>query len=520
MGQTGQLCVRKNTAAYAAWFQMFMPLPPPLRLFKHRYGWMGKIVAILLVCASTHALAQKPGISIGRTELSPGQTFTITASAEQELAVPPLFPDVAGMPKQGSSSSSSTTIINGQVSSTYSITQRYLAKSEGKFIVKPFAMKLNGKAYTHPGVVVTVKKGAGEDIDPATVYDPFEDFFGSRRNASYKEIKENAFLALDASKDQVWVGEGFTLTLSLFVAEDNRADMDFYDLTGQMSAIIKQIKPPSCWEESFGITDIEPRRAVINGKTYQEYRIWQSAFYPLDAKSLKFPRIGLKMIKYQQAADPFAFGGMDKRQSFKTFYAKPFTIKVKEVPPSPYGRPLPVGDFRLAERIGRGRVETGQSVSYQFIIKGEGNISAIEMPVPPSTPQMDVYPPTMQQNILREAGRVTGSKTLTYLLQPRREGKYPLARQGFVFPFFNPAAGRYDSLRSRITLTSFGTAKESSTNSTADAGNYLSNRLIYLDNDKGMEGLWEHRLAGAGAGHGHGAGVEAQAVGFLAEASR
>lgn len=450
-----------------------------------RTGWTLGLIASLLVAIPLPLWAQKSGISLGRTELGPGQTFSITLTTPEEMEAAPSFPKIAGMPSQGSSSSSSTTIVNGQVSSTYSITQRYLAKTEGRFVLKPFELVVGGKSYKHPGATITVKKGAGEEQDPANVFDPFEEFFGTRRNATFKEVKEKAFLALDADKESVWVGQGFTLTLSLYVADDNRAELDFYDLTGQISTITKKIKPTNCWEESFGITNIEPRSVVLNGKNYMEYRIWQSAFYPLDTKPLQFPQVGLKLIKYQMAADPF-MGGLDRRQTLKTFYSKPFSVKVKPVPPSPYGRILPVGDYKLVERIGRSRVETGQSVSYQFILKGEGNIAGLEMPVPAASAEMDVYPPTVQQNILRDAGRVTGSKTFTYLLQPKMEGRYPLAGRGFVFPFFNTRTGRYDSLQSQITLTSFGQAKQTAENS-PDEGDYLSNRLIYMDTDEGLK---------------------------------
>jgi hypothetical protein len=323
----------------------------------------------------------------------------------------------------------------------------------------------------------------GENQDPNATYDPFEEFFGSRRASSYKSVKEDAFLGLDADKDQVWVGEGLTLTLSLYVAEENRADMDFYDLTSQLSEITKRIRPDNCWEENFGITDIEPKPVTINGKRYTEYRIWQSAFYPLAAKPIAIPKVGLKMVKYEMATDPF-FGGIDRKQAYTMFYTKPLRVSVREVPPSPYGRVLPVGDFKLEEHIGRGKVRTGESVSYQYIIKGEGNLASVDFPVPPPTPRLDIYPPAITQNILRQNGRVTGSKSFTFLLQTKEAGSYVLAKEGFVFPFFNPKTGQYDSLASRITVTSAGAAQEKKT--TQDEADYLPNALIYLDQ---MEGL-------------------------------
>ena len=47
--------------------------------------------------------------------------------------------------------------------------------------------------------------------------DPFDDFFGRNEPSEFVDIKEDAFLALTTSKDEVYVGEGFTATLSFYV---------------------------------------------------------------------------------------------------------------------------------------------------------------------------------------------------------------------------------------------------------------------------------------------------------------
>jgi len=430
--------------------------------------------------------AQNPGISTSKPLLGPGQSFTVTLTSGEDISSPPTFPEIAGMPKQGTSTSSSTTIINGQISSTYSITQRYLARAEGTYMLAPFAIQVAKKAFKYAGTKIIVKKGAGEDAETANGYDPFEEFFGSRRAAAYKSVKEDAFLGLDTDKDQVYVGEALTLTLSLYVADENRADMDFYDLNGQLSDLTKRIRPANCWEENFGITDIEPTTVTINGKRYTEYRIWQSAFYPLTEKDIVLPKVGLKMVKYEMATDPF-FGGLDRKQTYTQFYTKPLSIPVRAVPPSPYGRELPVGDYKLEEHISRPKVRTGESVSYQFIIKGEGNISAINFKNPVHISQMDIYPPAITQNIVRQNGRVSGSKSYMFLLQPTEAGTYPLGKNGFVFPFFNPKKQQYDSLISRIAVISTGLSVERKT--TSDESDYLSNTLLYLDESEGLKVL-------------------------------
>jgi hypothetical protein len=91
----------------------------------------------------------------------------------------------------------------------------------------------------------------------------------------------------------------------------------------------------------------------------------------------------------------------------------------------------------------------------------------------------------VQQNILRQDNRVTGTKTYTFLLQPKEAGAYSLQKLGFVFPFFNPKTASYDSLTSRITLNSEGVALQEK--APQDEADYLPNTLLYLDQTEGLK---------------------------------
>ena len=61
------------------------------------------------------------------------------------------------------------------------------------------------------------------------------------------------FFALSTDKSEVFVGEGFTLTLAFYVAETNRAGLSFYNTSEQLAEIKKTITPANCWEENFNI---------------------------------------------------------------------------------------------------------------------------------------------------------------------------------------------------------------------------------------------------------------------------
>ena len=453
---------------------------------KLHFFWL--VVFCLFAPFSLPAQDQKPTLELGKKSVAVKQAFTITITSPADLPANITFPDIKGMPKAGTSSSSSTTIINGNISSTQSITQRYSAVVEGSFRLPPFSIKISDLVLKSAGATITVVPAETEQrsTDPFA-YDPLEDFFEDKRARTYQDIKEDAFLALSADKESVYAGEGFNMKLSLLVADNNKAEMDFYDLPNQLSAITKKIKPNNCWEENFGINSIEPINRTINGKAYKEYRIWQASLYPLDNKTIRIPSIGLKMVKYKVSRDPF-FAGLDRQQAFTNFRTKPLTIIVKNLPPHPMRGQVAVGFFTHTERIAQPRIAAGTSTAYTFSINGDGNISAITFPKLAKSDNLEVYPPTISQNVYRDQSRVFGEKKFSFLLQPNAEGSYQLGQNGFKWMFFNTKTARYDSLVSRITLRVFPSTKAfSKATAQYDATQTFSNRLIYLDKAEALK---------------------------------
>ena len=318
--------------------------------------------------------------------------------------------------------------------------------------------------------------------------DPMDDFFG-RGETEFVDVKEDAFLALTTNKDEVYVGEGFTTTLSFLVADNNRAPMQFHDLGKQLSDILKKLRPSNCWEENFNIENIEGESIEIGGKFYTQYKIYQATFYPLNAQPIVFPSVGLEMIKFKVAKNP-SFFGQNRKEDYKTFYSKARTIKVRELPPHPMKESVAVGDYHLNENLGSTNLKTGQSVSYEFSIYGEGNISAIDKPMIPQDNNFDFYEPNMKQSVKRESGRVVGAKTFSYYLIPKEPGDYNLGEY-FRWVFFNPKTNQYDTLKSNYAVSVTGESQRNQVIENKDQGSFYD-RIANADNTlrSSMDGNW------------------------------
>ncbi|MBS1486243.1 MAG: BatD family protein [Bacteroidetes bacterium] len=443
------------------------------------------IFVILFAFCFAPSFSQNAQVQLGPDEIGQNQAWTITITVNNApLKEYENFPDIAGLQRRGTSSSSQTNIINGQISSSQSIIMTYVPMRQGLITVPSFKMKVNDQVISVTGKKIKVGPPVqAQSNDPFKNMfdrDPFDDFFGRKQQPTeFVDIKEDALLALTTNKDEVYVGEGFTATLSFLVAENNRAPMQFHDLGRQLADILKKVRPTNCWEENFNIENIDGEAIVISGKRYTQYKIYQATFFPLNSQPVVFPSIALEMIKYKIAKNP-SFFGQSRQEDFKTFHSKPKTVRVKELPPHPLRDAVAVGNYKLDERISKTDLKTGQSVSYDFAIYGEGNISSIAKPNLGSTPSFDFYEPNVKQNINREAGHVSGTKKFSYFIIPKEPGTFKLGDY-FQWIFFNPQSKKYDTLKSQLTATVTGESQKNQSISSHDLGSFYD-RIEGADN--------------------------------------
>lgn len=446
---------------------------------------MKQAFLLLIAFFSIHfAKAQNIQISLGPDEIGQNQAWTITVTVNNDrIKNYDNFPDIEGFQKRGTSSSSQTNIINGQISSSQSIIMTYVPTRQGSVNVPSFKMKVNDQLLSVTGK--KIKVGAPvqvQQMDPFRSFfdrDPMSDFFGRNEPTEFIDIKEEASLALTTSKDEVYVGEGFTATLSFLIADNNRAPMQFHDLGKQLSEILKKIRPTNCWEENFNIENIEGEPIRIGNKNYTQYKIYQATFFPLNNQQVNFPSVGLEMIKFKVAKNP-SFFGQNRKEDFKTFYSKPKSVHVKELPPHPLRDAVAVGNYKLDERLAKNQLQTGQSVLYDFNVYGEGNISSIEKPNLANVSNFDFYEPNIKQSINREAGHVTGTKSFSYFMIPKEPGTYKLG-DNFQWVFFNPHSKKYDTLKSQQVVTVTGESFKNQSIVSNDLGSFYE-RIDTADN--------------------------------------
>ena len=385
-------------------------------------------------------------IQTGIKNLTLDQPFILTVIVRNHTNRPTItFPDFEGLEKRSASATSTTNSVGGKTIIIQTISQQYFASKAGEFKIPEFRVMVDGNEIIAEEMTLNFKEG--EATSKAVEINAG---VAKAITSSEEPAPENVFLSVKASRTSVYLKEGFSLRLALYVAKDAPIDMEFYQLDNQLQAILKRLRPATCWEENVGIEEIIQREVTISGRKYTEYQMYQAMLFPFTVQNVTFPVVSLKMLVTEQKV-----GGAAKNKSLQTFLSKPVRVLVKLLPPHPQKDQVAVGEYVLKETLTRENLTSGESLRYLFTIAGRGNLATITAPEVPVIKAFDFYPPDMNQTVQRSYEQVSGEKTFDYFIVAKQKGKYPLGRY-FQWIFFNPSTARYDTLRSAKTITVAG----------------------------------------------------------------
>ena len=412
-------------------------------------------LTLLLLLSTLSLSAQDASIHISSSKFSTSEYFSITIEAQGErIRSHDPFPAIKGFIKRGTSSSSETTISGGSVETKHSITQHYLAQQPGTYQMPALGLKINGKITQHPATQLKVSKAAHQGHKPSISQsdDPFGLIFSQPPPQIQKPLADEraAFFALKTDKNEVFLGEGFAVSLAFYVARDRAPRMEFHELDKQIQTITQKIKPKGCWEESFREEFPKKEAVHIQGRPYMRYTLYHSIFYPFGAEeSIRLPSVDFKVVKYH--INRYGFFTQKSGEELKTFYTKPKIVRVKALPEHPLRDRVAVGSYHFSEKINKDVLRTGEGFSYDFTIYGEGNISALAAPTLLPTDSILFYPPKSVQRITKDKLRVFGKKQMSYYGTPQIAGHYPL-KHFISWIYFDPKRERYDTLSPTINL--------------------------------------------------------------------
>ena len=360
----------------------------------------------------------------------PGNQFSIETCEEIQAS---------GRPQTGSSSSIS--IVNGNVSKnyTYTETRQFRATKKGTFPIPVASVKIDGKTYRSKAQTIEV-------VDNQTAANAAQQTQQNMRqqNGYSNRVQDDpqpetasndVFARVFVNKSTAYIGEPILATIKLYTNKDITGinDHSLPDFNGFFKRVLEQPQKLEYKEEN------------INGQQYYSILFQRVVIYPQkDGKLTITPfKVDCNVVTGYTSG---GFWGFTQRKiDRRVIESKPIAITVK---PFPAGKSAnftgAVGNFSIAAKTDVETIPANEAFSLKVTIKGEGNFSLLTKPNITFPQDFEVYDPKITDNFSISTTGDKGSKTFEYVILPRREGNFTIP--AIEMQYFNAETKSYKTV--------------------------------------------------------------------------
>jgi len=334
------------------------------------------------------------------------------------------------------SEQSSTQIVNGNASSSSSITFTYIlmANTPGTYTIPGATCTVGGQHLTSNGVKIKVVAGHSSGNNRSSD--------GGVHPSSHRSVSgSDLFVTGSINRSTVYEQEALVLTYKIYTREANlRFDnVTLPDFKGFHSQEVKMPTNAS-WKEE-----------IYRGRNYYSTTYRQFVLFPQQSGKLKIgsARFDAVVSKVSQSADPFdAFfnGGSNIVNIKKVLTSPELNITVRPLPGNkPANFSGGVGAFNMTSSINSQHVRTNDAITVHIVISGIGNLKLISNPTLQFPDNFEVYDPKVTENTQLTSNGVIGTKKIDYLVIPRDPGKFTVPSA--TLTYFDSRSNSYRTLR-------------------------------------------------------------------------
>ena len=372
-----------------------------------------------------------------------GRPFQITYTVNQrsrDLRAPE-FTDFDVLSGPYTSTSSSTSFVNGKRTSSFEQTYTYMlmAQKVGTFTIAPATVKVDGENVQSNGVRIEVlPEDQTTTSQPSSSSQPSQ----SRQSSSSSQASsDNIFVRTIASKTKVHEQEALMITYKLYFANVDVAQLTNNTKLPEFTGFLKQ---------DLENGEIQTELEHYNGRNYQTAVLYRTILYPQHSGDItidpaKFEAV-LRVQTQQRARSIFDdfFGSYTNVTKMLT--APGVTIHVSALPSGkPAGFSGGVGKFTLTPSISQTELQTNDAVTIKLDISGAGNMKLIKTPAIDWPEGFEPYDPKVTNNFKTTTAGVSGTKSIEYLAIPRSAGEYTIP--AVQFSYFDIDEKAYKTLR-------------------------------------------------------------------------
>ncbi len=333
------------------------------------------------------------------------------------------------------STSMSTRIINGQMSSQSAITFTYVlqAQKEGSFNIAPASISLDGKTYSSNALTIKVlppDKNAPQNQNQNRNSGVSQGGLGPSAATSANVSSDNLFIRAITSKQSVYEQEAFLVSYKLYTRyESTQTDVNNYKFPDFEGFVVQEIEPPA--NKSWQLEN-------YNGKNYYSVVLRQILLFPQRSGTLTIEpaKIGAIVGIYnpQAGMTPFGLPMGGVQEVKKTLMSSAVNITSK---PLPSGKPASfsgtVGNIKMTASISPDKFKTNEAVTIKIVFEGTGNIKLLKNPDIKFPQDFETYDPKVDNKFSTTSSGMNGTKTIEYMAIPRHTGDFVIPSVDFSY---------------------------------------------------------------------------------------
>jgi hypothetical protein len=335
------------------------------------------------------------------------------------------------------SQQSSTSIVNGKVSSSSTLTYTYilLADKEGTFTIPAASANVDGSNVTSNSVRIKVLPP-----DKAGGVSGGNSRSSSSRSSSTRISKDDLFITVTANRTNVYEQEAILVTYKVYTLV-NLVQLipeapDFNGFHNQ--------EVPLPQQKSFSLER-------YNGRNYNT-TVWsQYVLFPQQTGKLQIPSLTFEGIIQQRVGsdDPFEalFNGGGVQEVKKKIVTPKITINVKPLPSKPANFSGAVGKFTISASANTSQLRTNDAITIKVVISGTGNLKLIKTPEIKFPEDFETYDPKVDNKFNLTRDGLNGNKVIEYLAIPRQAGDFTIPP--IEFTYFDLGSNSYKTIKTQ-----------------------------------------------------------------------
>lgn len=335
------------------------------------------------------------------------------------------------------STSSSTSIINGKVSSSKEIRYTYtlLALKEGQFTIAAATIVVDGQKYSSNPVSIKVLP---ED-KAASAAQSSGRSQGGTASTTQVGTPDRLFVRANFSRTKVMEQEAILVTYKLY-SKDDVVGFESVKLPDFKDFMVQEIELPQ---------NRQLQRENYNGSNFLTYEIYKGILFPQHSGTIHVDKfqctVGLR-VRVQRQSRSFFDSFFDSYQDVeKTISSPGADIQVSSLPkPKPADFSGVVGTLSLDRKVSETSVTSNTPVTVTLTLSGSGNLKMLKTPELNFPADFEVYEPKVTNNFTTSASGQQGKKVIEYLVIPRHKGEFTVP--GTTISYYDTNSKSYKTL--------------------------------------------------------------------------